>query len=267
MSDSFFEDQFSSYDIDYIKAKSSAQEEQSPSVNQEDVPLEPLEQEQDPQESEPIEETVEHVYTESPEMIANKAKVEENKAVYDKILSKFSGHEPHIANKEDVEKAIVQMNECIAISHQLSEQENKETSSDRRQLRKRRIVSKQLAIATDAFITASLIGACYIDIDKTELYQHLENCHYFLMTSQTSRTFRTSFPKIFEETTVEQSRTAINKIITGAERLSLSLAEIIDSFPSEGGMSALLEMMVQKGDDNVIETIGNTIRMAAKGKL
>lgn len=264
MNGSYLEDQFSSYDIDRFKAKNSTEEN---NFSEEAAP--PL-LESSPLESEISDaapEVVENVYIESPEMIANRAKVEENKAVYDRLLSKFNNHEQHIPKREDVEKAMSLIDDCIDEAHQMLSQDTTEISDNKRQAKKQRIVSRRLSEVIDAFFTAKYIGNCFIDIDQNDYYQYLGKCRYFLMTSMATRTFRTNAANVFKSETAQQSRDAIDKITTSTERLAMSLAEIIYSFPGDGGMPALLEKMVQKGDENTIERIGNVIRMAAKDEL
>lgn len=260
MNDSNWEDQFCSYDIDFIKGKNSTEAEQIPSVDKESLPQEPVITEHDEPKTEP--ESVENVYTESSETIASREKVKENKERYDRLLSRFSNQEPRILKKEDVENAVTLMDECITASHQL--QNTTETPADRRLVRKRRIVAKQLSAATDVFMTAKYMGACFIDVDQSEYYQYLDDCHFVLMVSQASRTFRTNSAKIFESATAQQSKDAIDKISVSAERLAMTLAEVINSFPGENGATALLEKMVDKGDDDAIDCISRTIQMAAK---
>lgn len=264
MNDSYLEDQFSSYNIDNLKAKTSP-EEQEPVPEKESTPPESVTSEIEETEVEPV--VVENVYIESPETIANREKAAENKVKYDHLLSKFSDKEPRILKKEDVEKAVAEMEDCIASSKQLLGQDTKETLENRRQARKQRIVRRQLSDSIDAYVTAKYIGDCFVDIDKQEYYQYLDDCRYIFMTSMAARTFHANVANIFEGTTAQQSRDAIDKITASAERLALSLAGIINSFPGKEGMSALLGMMVEKGDDDVIESIGKTIRMAAKGQL
>ena len=264
MNDSNLDDQFSSYDIDRFKAKPSTEEN---NLSEELAPLLP---ESSPLESETpdaVPEVVENVYIESPEMIANREKVEANKAIYDRLLSKFSNHEPRLSMREDVEKAMALIDDCIDEAHQMLSQDTTEISDNKRQAKKQRIVSRRLSEVIDAFFTAKYIGNCFIEIDKNDYYQYLGKCRYFLMTSMAARTFRNNVANALQGETAQQSRDAIDKITTSAERLAMSLAEIINSFPSDGGMTALLEMIVQKGDENAIERIGNVIRMAAKDEL
>ena len=273
MNDSNWEDQFSSYDIDLIKAKASTEAEHKSSDEDVSVPSESVTLEHEdlkatePEHEGTAPEPVENVYTEPSEVIASKEKVKENKATYDRLLSRFSNKVPRILKKEDVEKAVTLMDECIDISHQLLDQDPTEVPADRRLARKRRIVSKQLSNAIDAFITAKYIGTCFVDIDQADYYKYLDDKRYVLMTSQASRTFRANSAKIFEESTAQQSKDAIDKITASAERLAMTLAETINFFPDEGGITALLGRMVDKADENAIESFSRTIQMAAKQNL
>ncbi len=258
-----WEEKFSSYDIDRIKAENSKETEQISSAEDSLEQPAPVLKEQKELELEST--PVERFYAESEEALAAKAKVEENKAIYDRLLSKFTNKEPRILKKEDVEQAVAQMEECIAAAQQLPE--SADAMENSRQSRKRRIVNRQLTQAVDVFATARYIGSCFLDINQKEFYQYLDNCRYTFMTSMAVRTFRSNHGKIFEAGTSQQSKDAIDKIMASAERLAFTLAEIINSFPGEGGLSALLEMMVEKDDDHAIDSIGQTIRMAAKGEL
>ena len=273
MNDSNWENQFSTYDIDLIKAKASMETENKPSDEDVSVTLEPRAPEHEetkaaePEHDDAISEPIENVYTEWSEVIASREKVKENKATYDRLLSRFSNKEPRVLKKEDVEKAVAQMDECIVSSHQLFDQDPAETSVDRRLARKRRIVTKQLSSATDAFITAKYIGTCFVDIDQADYYKYLDDKRYVLMTSQASRTFHSNLAKIFEGSTAQQSKDAIDKITASAERLAMTLAEIINFFVGENGMTVLLGKMVDKADENEIESFGRTMQMAAKQNL
>lgn len=273
MNDSNLEDAFSSYDIDLIKAKTSVEAEQKKSDEDVSLPSEPIATEQEepkaaePEHEEVVPEPAEHVYTESSEVIASREKVKENKATYDRLLSRFSNKEPRVLKKEDVEKAVAQMDECIVSSLQLFDQDPAETPVDRRLARKRRIVTKQLSSATDAFITAKYIGTCFVDIDQADYYKYLDDKRYVLMTSQASRTFHSNLAKIFEGSTAQQSKDAIDKITASAERLAMTLAEIINFFLGENGMTVLLGKMVDKADENEIESFSRTMQMAAKQNL
>lgn len=268
MNDGNWEDAFSSYDIDLMKAKTSSEAEHNPPEEEVASPQEPVV----PDHEEPVvseheeseSEPVDNVYTESPEVVASREKVKENKATYDRLLARFNNQEPQILKKEDVEKAVASMDECIVALQQLHYQDPTDSPVDKRQARKRRIVSQQLSGVTDALVTAKYLGLCFIDIDQEEYYKYLGDHRYILMTSQTSRTYHANSAIIFDAATAQQSKDALDKITASTERLAYTLAEIINFFPSEGGLTALLGRMVDKADEKEIESFSQTIQMAAK---
>ena len=115
MDDNYWEEQFNSYDIDLRKSKDSNEKEEKQVVEtslvEDSVYIEQTETELAVPESE-------EVLSESPEIEEYRQKVDANKERYDQLLAKVGKREPHCVKKEDVEKVIAQMDQCIAAINQ-----------------------------------------------------------------------------------------------------------------------------------------------------
>lgn len=255
-------DEFSSYDIDLINAKVSAKAEGQPAEEEFFLPMHVIVESQET-ELEPKQTVIEQVPIETTEMADHRQKVKENKDMYEKMLVKVGKH-PRCVTKEDVEKAIAQLDECITATNEPPDttQQDVTIPTDRRQLKRRRILNRQITDATDVYIAAKCIGRCFIDLDQAEYYKHLGDRHYLMMTSMAARTFRERWPATLKSETAQQAHDSVDKILVSAQRLAKSLAETIDAFPGEGGMMELLNIVSQKCDEDEFNSIGHALRMA-----
>ena len=261
MDDKYWEDQFNSFDIDFRKSKDAKEEEQVVEVPpvEESVPLEQ-------NEIKPTVEDAEDVSSESSELDRSRQKVEANKNLYDQLLAKVGKPKHHCVKREDVEKAIAQMDECIMTIRQLPDKPDQTTSAptDRRQIKKRRIICKRLAEATDVFVSVKAVGCSFLELDKTEYFKHLEDHHLLMMSNMATRLFREKWEVVQKNENALQLREAVDKILTAAERLATSFAAVIDSFPGEDGATNLLKMIADQNGEDVLNSIERTIMIVAK---
>lgn len=264
MSDFFFDDEFSAYDIDLINAKASAKVEGQPS--EEEFPLtEQASSEIKEPELAPNIPEKEQEPEAAPKMADHSQKVRENKEMYDKLLAKVGKH-PRNVTKEDVEEAVAQLDECITAASErpdTTQQQDASVPPDRRQAKRQRILSKQIADATTVFIAARCIGRCFTDLNQPAYYKHLGDRQFLMQVSMATKTFRERWSVVLKGETARQAQDGIDKITVGARRLAKSLAVVIDSFPGEGGMMALLTMISDKCDEDEFNSIQHTIEMAA----
>lgn len=263
MDDKYWEDQFNSFDIDFRKSKDAKEEEQVVEVPpvEESVPLEQ-------NEIKPTVEDAEDVSSESSELDRSRQKVEANKNLYDQLLAKVGKPKPHCVKSEDVEKAIAQMEECIMTIRQLPDKPEQTTSAptDRRQIKKRRIISKRLAEVTDVFVSVIAVGRCFLELDNTEYFKHLEDHHVLMMANMATRLFHEKWEITLKNENAMQTRDAVDKILTCAERLATSLASVIDLFPGEDGATNLLKMIADQNSEDVLNSIERTIMIVAKAQ-
>ena len=262
MDDKYWEDQFNSYDIDLRKTKDSKEKEEKQVV---DTP--PVEESvfMKQTEAEPTVEEGEEVSSDSSELDRSRQKVDANKKLYDQQLAKVGKHKPHCVKREDVEKMIAQMDECITTIRQLPDNPELTTSAptDRRQIKKRRIISKRLAEATDVFVSVKAVGRCFLELDKVEYLKYIEDHHLLMMANMATRLFQEKWEVILKNENAMQTRDAVDKILTGAERLATSFVSVIDSFPGEEGATGLLNMIGEQNEMDVINSIERTIMMVA----
>jgi len=269
-----WEDEFSSYDIDLINAKASKEKETS--VEEFHLP-EPADLQAKEVESnlgstaipseEPKPKAAEQNTVDDAELEKRRQKVKENKKQYDQLLAKVGKHTPCVT-KEDVEKAIAQLDECINIANQrpIPTPQDESTPPDKRQIKRQRILSKQVTKATEVLVAARCVGRCFVNLDQAAYYKHLSDRQFLTQTSMATRTFRERLPIVFKSETAQQAHEGIDKILVSAERLAKSLAEIIDAFPGEGGMMGLLNTISQNCDDDEFDSIEHTIQFAAESQ-
>ena len=260
-----WEDEFSSYDIDLINAKASKEKEEETSVEEFQLPepadVKAKEEEAQPSPTDILDEVPEPKVAEQntvddAELEKRRQKVKENKKQYDQLLAKVGKHTPCVT-KEDVEKAIAQLDECINIASQRSTPtlQDESTPPDKRQIKRQRILGKQVTKATESETT-----------DQAAYYKHLSDRQFLTQTSMATRTFRERLPIVFKSETAQQAHDGIDKILVNAERLAKSLAEVIDAFPGEGGMMELLNTISQNCDDDEFNSIEHTIQFAAESQ-
>lgn len=271
-----WEDEFSSYDIDLINAKASKEKEEETSVEEFHLP-EPADIKEKEVESdlgptsmpseEPEPKVAEQNTADDAELEKRRQKVKENKKQYDQLLAKVGKHTPCVT-KKDVEKAIAQLDECINIASQRSTPtlQDESTPPDKRQIKRQRILSKQVTKATEVLVAARCVGRCFVDFDQAAYYKHLSDRQFLTQTSMATRTFRERLPIVFKSETAQQAHDGIDKILVNAERLAKSLAEVIDAFPGEGGMMELLNTISQNCDDDEFNSIEHTIQFAAESQ-
>lgn len=263
MDDNYWEEQFNSYDIDLRKSKDSNEKEEKQVVEtslvEDSVYIEQTETELAVPESE-------EVLSESPEIEEYRQKVDANKERYDQLLAKVGKREPHCVKKEDVEKVIAQMDQCIAAINQFPDNPAQTPSAptERRKIKKRRIIRKRLAEVSDVFLSVKAVGQCFIELDKVEHFKHLEDHHLLMMSNMATRLFSEKWEVVQKNENALQSREAVDKIIKGAERLATSFATVIDSFPGEDGATDLLNMIADQNDEDVLNSIERTIMIVAK---
>ena len=271
-----WEDEFSSYDIDLINAKASKEKEEETSVEEFQLPepadVKAKEEEAQPSPTDILDEVPEPKVAEQntvddAELEKRRQKVKENKKQYDQLLAKVGKHTPCVT-KEDVEKAIAQLDECINIASQRSTPtlQDESTPPDKRQIKRQRILGKQVTKATEVLVAARCVGRCFVDFDQAAYYKHLSDRQFLTQTSMATRTFRERLPIVFKSETAQQAHDGIDKILVNAERLAKSLAEVIDAFPGEGGMMELLNTISQNCDDDEFNSIEHTIQFAAESQ-
>ncbi len=269
-----WDDEFSSYDIDFINAKAAKEVEETSSTDDSQLSEPEVKEEIEPapvqtttpnEEQEPMPEEQEHA--DDMDLTDQRQKVKENKSQYDQLLAKVGKRTPCIT-KEDVEKAIGQLEECINMANQRPDapQQDESKPADKRQIKRQRILSKQVTKATEVFVAARCVGRCFIDFDQSAYYKHLGDRKLLMQTSMATRTFRERLPIVFKSETSQQAHDGIDKILVSAERLAKSLAEVIDAFPGEGGMMELLNTISQNCDDEEFNSIEHTIQFAAESQ-
>lgn len=196
-------------------------------------------------------------------MEVSTAKVDKNKPLYDQLFAKMGQRKDHLLGKEEVEKVVAQLEECSVHSKSLLLEIRTSHSSGQREIKKQRIVSRRLNDIVDVFVASKTIAQCFIDIDEPEHYKCLADSHFIMMATSAARTFRNSST----DDHTQLSKTNLDKITTSAERLAMSVAEVIGNFPGEDGMTTLLNMIIQKYDSETIGSVENTIRLAIKDQL
>ena len=263
MDGNYWEEQFNSYDLDLRKSKDSKEKEEKqvaePPFVEDSVSMGQTDTELAVPESE-------EVLSDSPEIEKYRQKVDANKERYDQLLAKVGKREPHCVKKEEIEKAIAQMDECIAAINQLPDNpaQTPLAPTDRRKIKKRRIISKRLAEATDVFVSVKAVGCSFLELDKTEYFKHLEDHHLLMMSNMAARLFREKWEVILKNENAMQIRDAVDKILTAAERLAMSLVSVIDSFPGEDGATDLLKMIADQNEEDILHSVERTIMMVAK---
>lgn len=265
-----WEDEFSAYDIDIVNAQASRKGEGALSADELQLPEpEALESENLVSDlSVPSSERLEANDEDNTNVMNPKdqrQKTRENKSRYDQLLAKVGKRTTYVT-KEDVEKAISQLEECIDFASQRPDTtpQDESTPSDKRRIKSQRIMAKQIVKATDVYVAARCVGRCYTDFDDAAYYKHLGEHQYLMQTSMAIRTFRERWPVVLKSETAQQAHDGVDKIMASAGRLAKSLAEVIDSFPGEGGMMKLLEMISQKSDDDEFSSVEHAIQMVAE---
>ena len=76
--------------------------------------------------------------------------------------------------------------------------------------------------------------------------------------------FHEKWEVILKNENAMQIRDAVDKILTAAERLAMSLVSVIDSFPGEDGATDLLKMIADQNEEDILHSVERTIMMVAK---
>lgn len=269
MSDDFWEEQFNAYTFESGNGKHTSK----------DVEPEPASSlDEDSALSHAIAEpATSHNEGAVPAIIGREKKLQENKGIYDLQLAKVVKQKDLSLNEEEIENVIVQLEGCITELKYMMNLGSQPAVSclQHREARRQRIGILQLKSIADVFIAAKAVAECLVEIKKPEYYRFLTDNQFTTLATMTTRTFHHNTAGLISpnpqsnDISIESlpTKDSLNKITTSAGRLAMSVAEVISTFPDEGDLGPLLEMIIQKNDIDTIESVENTLRMSVKDLL
>lgn len=303
MSD-FFDDEFSAYNIDGRKAKdvkatttdnetgiSPVEEPMLPEIEDKGEE-EPLPQElNDGEEDEEVEEEDNNPSQEEED---RKADDEEARRVIEKRQAELEARHQSMSlggkktlSKEDIEQMIVLQEENVNDANTLLEKVMRMSDSNngKRKPKGLIITKQQLEKVACVFKATKALLELYVEMDIPLLYESLDECNICSLATNTQRQLKAHMPTMQEgldgiEAMMDENfdRPAANlrmRIIKGQTSVILSeatnqakaLAQAMESFPMENGSLLLQCLIAEKGDDDNMTALDNTLMIAETAQV
>lgn len=302
MSD-FFDDEFSAYDIDGRKAKDvkATTTDNETGISPVEEPTLPEivdkgEEEPLPQElndGEEDEEVEEEENSPSQEEEDRKANDEEARRVIEKRQAELEARHQSMSlggkktlGREDIEQMIVQQEENVNDANTLLEKVMRMSDSNigKRKPKGLIVTKQQLEKVAYVFKATKALLELYVEMDIPLLYESLDEYNICSLATNTQRQLKAHMPTMQEGldsiAAMDENfdRPAANlrmRIIKGQTFVILSeatnqakaLAQTMESFPMENGSLLLQCLIAEKGDDDNMTALDNTLMIAGTAQV